>query len=175
MSAAGASLNVISPYTSYKLHRLPLIVYPLLALSFTIAHGSSSSDSHSSSSSNDTEGAVVHVASVHYVEIRDPLIFTCVVLLTALCKVGYHHFHFLSSKVPESCILVLLGVGFGAIIEFSGADHDLPTFFSPHQFFLFLLPPITLEAAYSLHDRTFLENIGSILLFAIVVSSLEIN
>ena len=29
---------------------------------------------------------------------------------------------------------------------------------------------IILEAAFSLHDRTFLENIGSILLFSVVVS-----
>ncbi|KAK3791905.1 hypothetical protein RRG08_026807 [Elysia crispata] len=150
-----------------------LILNSLLALIVSGVYGNSGSSSSSSSNANSTtdsesEGAIVHVATVHYVEVRDPLIFTFVVLITALSKVGYHHFHQLSSKVPESCILVLLGVAFGAIIEFSGADHDLPTFFSPHQFFLFLLPPITLEAAYSLHDRTLLENIGSILLFAIV-------
>ncbi|GFN73962.1 monocarboxylate transporter [Plakobranchus ocellatus] len=165
------------PVFSNRYLMFSFIVYSIL-VSAPLANGKSGNNTleddagknvHSDNiNKSEHESPGVHVVSIHYKEVRDPLIFTVVVLITAVCKVVYHHVHFLSSKVPESCILVLLGVLFGAVIEFSGADHDLPTFFSPHQFFLFLLPPITLEAAYSLHDRTLLENIGSILLFAIV-------
>ncbi|RUS76217.1 hypothetical protein EGW08_016024, partial [Elysia chlorotica] len=148
---------------------LPLTYFLLMLAIPGVAANTASSGSGNPGNLTAPNGRqYVHVAAVHYVNVRDPLIFTIVVLVTALAKVGYHHFHQLSSKVPESCILVLLGVAFGASIQYSEADHSLPTFFSPHQFFLFLLPPITLEAAYSLHDRTLLENIGSILLFAIV-------
>ena len=40
--------------------------------------------------------------------------------------------------------------------------------FSAQTFFIFLLPPIMLDSAYSLHDRNFVDNIGTILLFAVV-------
>ncbi|BFZ00857.1 hypothetical protein BsWGS_03896 [Bradybaena similaris] len=110
----------------------------------------------------------LHVAAFAYAEVRDPLIFTIVVLLAGISKIGYHHANFLSSHIPESCILIILGTVFGSIIHFSGISNNLPEFFKPHEFFIFLLPPIILEAAYSLHDRTFTENIGSILLFAVL-------
>ncbi|XP_037077793.1 sodium/hydrogen exchanger 7-like [Pollicipes pollicipes] len=41
--------------------------------------------------------------------------------------------------------------------------------FNSNLFFLVLLPPIILEAAYSLHDRTFADNLGTILLYAVVL------
>ncbi|GFO48983.1 sodium/hydrogen exchanger [Plakobranchus ocellatus] len=114
------------------------------------------------------ESGPLEVATINYEEIKEPLIFTIVVLLAGASKIGYHHADFLSSKIPESCILIVLGTVFGAIIHFTGASDDLPHFFEPHEFFVYLLPPIILEAAYSLHDRTVLENIGSILLFAVL-------
>ena len=40
-------------------------------------------------------------------------------------------------------------------------------------FFHFLLPPIILEAAYSLYNKAFFDNLGSILLYAVVVSSVS--
>ena len=103
------------------------------------------------------------------------LIITIIILLAGASKIGYHHANFLSSKVPESCILVILGTIFGVIIMY-GLDKEKETqdliheidLSSPHIFFFLLLPPIILEAAFSLHDRTFVENIGSILLFAVV-------
>ncbi|CAG5128934.1 unnamed protein product, partial [Candidula unifasciata] len=133
--------------------------------------GTRHNDSHGSDG-HDAEGhsrhGGLHVAAIAYAEVRDPLIFTIVVLLAGISKIGYHHANFLSSQIPESCILIILGTCFGAVIHFSGISKNLPEFFKPHEFFIFLLPPIILEAAFSLHDRTFTENIGSILLFAVL-------
>ena len=43
-------------------------------------------------------------------------------------------------------------------------------------FFDFLLPPIILEAAYSLYNKAFFDNLGTILLYALVVGfSLKIS
>ncbi|XP_041351164.1 sodium/hydrogen exchanger 1-like [Gigantopelta aegis] len=110
----------------------------------------------------------IQVAGLDFETVKSPLVYTVVVLLAGLSKIIYHYANFLSAKVPESCMLIILGTIFGAIIHFSGAAEHLPLFFAPHAFFLFLLPPIILEAAYSLHDPTFAENIGSVLLFAVV-------
>ena len=42
-------------------------------------------------------------------------------------------------------------------------------------FFDFLLPPIILEAAYSLYNKAFFDNIWTILLYAVVVSSVVVK
>ncbi|XP_046542878.1 sodium/hydrogen exchanger 1-like [Haliotis rubra] len=110
----------------------------------------------------------IEIAGVLFDNVREPLIYTIVVILAAISKVAFHHAHFLSSKIPESCLLIILGLIFGAIIEYSGAAAYMPEFFSPHDFFQYLLPPIILESSFSLHDRTFADNIGSVLLFAVI-------
>jgi NhaP-type Na+/H+ or K+/H+ antiporter len=65
-------------------------------------------------------------------------------------------------------LLVLVGIGFGALINYM--EPQVFPEFGPELFFHWLLPPIILEAAYSLYHRAFLQNIGTILLFAVVVS-----
>ena len=94
-------------------------------------------------------------------------------------KLCFHWAHFLSSKVPESCLLIILGVLFGAIIFALYEDecsvnqlcHDESQLvfpkLMPDLFFLYLLPPIILEASYCLHNRHFYDNLGAILLFAV--------
>lgn len=110
----------------------------------------------------------IHVLALEFEAVKEPLIFTVVVLLAGISKIGFHHADFLSSKVPESCMLIILGTIFGSIIHFSKVSDDLPKLFDPHRFFLFLLPPIILESAFSLYDRAFSDNIGTVLLFAVV-------
>ncbi|WAR28113.1 SL9A2-like protein [Mya arenaria] len=64
-------------------------------------------------------------------------------------------------------LLIVLGCIVGGVLRYSGLSKKF-TLFTPHEFFLFLLPPIILESAFSLHDRTFAENIGGVLLFAVL-------
>ena len=102
------------------------------------------------------------------------------ILLSGLAKLGFHRAHVISSKVPESCLLIILGVLFGGLLYLFFDDecsfnqrcldysHLVFPKFTPDLFFLYLLPPIILEAAYCLHNKHFFDNIRSILLFAVV-------
>ena len=82
---------------------------------------------------------------------------------------GFHHTR-LPNYFPESCLLIAIGFLTGFIIsllpdryqgEISGSlNGDL--------FFIFLLPPIMLEAGYYMPSKAFFNNVGTILLYAVV-------
>lgn len=133
-------------------------------------HGQSfPGNDHNITSRNHTkhDNHAIHVASWQWDYVRTPFIYTTVVIVAGLCKVGFHHAGFLSSIIPESCMLIILGIAVGAIVHFTHSREVLPEF-TPKGFFLFLLPPIVLESAYSLHDRAFFANLGTIILYAVL-------
>ncbi|XP_043201773.1 sodium/hydrogen exchanger 2-like isoform X2 [Amphibalanus amphitrite] len=151
----------------------------------------------------------IHVASWRWTEVQTYYAITLFIVIAGLAKLAFHHAHFLSSKLPESCLLIILGIFMGIITYHirhrvfwflpgyrSGAggapndgNEDGPNIrfengtvvppcedefagffpkFDAELFFLVLLPPIVLEASYSLHDRAFMDNLGSVLIFAVV-------
>merc|ERR1719483_1380290 len=115
-----------------------------------------------------------------WMEVKNNLAGMGFILLSGLAKLGFHRAHVISSKVPESCLLIILGVLFGAVLFMFYEDecslsqrcldysHLIFPKFTPDLFFLYLLPPIILEAAYCLHNKHFFDNIRSILLFAVI-------
>ncbi|NWH80536.1 SL9A1 protein, partial [Piaya cayana] len=70
-----------------------------------------------------------------------------------------------SNIVPESCLLIVVGLLVGGLIKGVG---EKPPILKSDIFFLFLLPPIILDAGYFLPLRQFTENLGTILIFAVV-------
>ena len=78
---------------------------------------------------------------------------------------AFHIRNILPSVFPESCLLIAIGVILGLILYLTGqTDYHLDA----RTFFLILLPPIILDAGYFLPARAFFENIGTILLFAVI-------
>ncbi|XP_041314792.1 sodium/hydrogen exchanger 5 isoform X2 [Pyrgilauda ruficollis] len=84
------------------------------------------------------------------------------------CSTGsvFHLSRKVTSVVPESCLLILLGLGLGGIVlaVAKKAEYQL----EPNMFFLFLLPPIVLDSGYFMPSRLFFDNIGAILTYAVV-------
>ena len=110
------------------------------------------------------------LADWNWEHVKTNLVITLFILASGLAKLGFHKAHWLSSRVPESCLLILLGVLFGGLFYGTRSmlgDIVLPEF-TADMFFLYLLPPIILEASWSLYNTNFFNNLRAILLLAVV-------
>ncbi|KAM5179856.1 sodium/hydrogen exchanger 1 isoform 1-T2 [Mantella aurantiaca] len=108
---------------------------------------------------------VLPVLDVDYGHIREPFEISLWILLACLMKLGFHVIPTVSNVVPESCLLIVVGLLVGGLIKAVG---ETPPVLSSKVFFLYLLPPIILDAGYFLPLRPFSENLGTILMFAVV-------
>ncbi|XP_062490990.1 sodium/hydrogen exchanger 1 isoform X3 [Pezoporus occidentalis] len=105
------------------------------------------------------------VLGIDYTHVRIPFEISLWILLACLMKLGFHVIPSVSSIVPESCLLIVVGLLVGGLIKGVG---EKPPILKSDIFFLFLLPPIILDAGYFLPLRQFTENLGTILIFAVV-------
>lgn len=79
---------------------------------------------------------------------------------------GFHKTPKLHKIFPESCLLIVIGVIIGVILLF-GTRIDVSPL-TPNTFFFYMLPPIILDAGYFMPNRLFFDNLGTILLMAVV-------
>ena len=79
---------------------------------------------------------------------------------------GFHMVPKLSTIFPESCLLIVIGILIGLLRKFGTDDGVSPL--TPSTFFFYMLPPIILDAGYFMPNRLFFDNLGTILLFAVV-------
>ncbi|KAE8282265.1 Na(+)/H(+) exchanger beta Beta-NHE Na(+)/H(+) antiporter [Larimichthys crocea] len=105
------------------------------------------------------------VLSFNYDHVRKPFEISLWILLALLMKLGFHIIPTVSTVVPESCLLIFVGLLVGGIIKAIGEEAPI---LDSKLFFLYLLPPIILDAGYFLPIRAFTENMGTILVFAVV-------
>ncbi|XP_058610026.1 sodium/hydrogen exchanger 1b isoform X3 [Onychostoma macrolepis] len=108
---------------------------------------------------------VFPVLSVNYDYVQMPFEVSLWILLASLLKLGFHLLPRLSAVVPESCLLIVVGLLVGGLIRVMGKK---PPVLDSQLFFLCLLPPIILDAGYFLPLRPFTENAGTILSFAVL-------
>ena len=111
----------------------------------------------------------IHLASWRWCEYYEHILFCLIVILCGMFKLAFHHTPLLSDYLPESCALIIVGIASGSFIYYgvNSPKYPFPKF-THNLFFNYLLPPIVLDAAYSLYDRDFLYNIGSIITFAVI-------
>ncbi|XP_066485296.1 sodium/hydrogen exchanger 3 [Tiliqua scincoides] len=111
-----------------------------------------------------SEGFEVVVFKWHHVQ--DPYIIALWILVASLAKIFFHLSHKVTSVVPESVLLIVLGLFLGGIVY--AADHIASFTLTPTVFFFYLLPPIVLDAGYFMPNRLFFGNLGTILLYAVI-------
>uniref|UniRef100_A0A5F8GWE1 Sodium/hydrogen exchanger n=1 Tax=Monodelphis domestica TaxID=13616 RepID=A0A5F8GWE1_MONDO len=99
-------------------------------------------------------------------EVEAPYLVAVWILVASLAKIVFHLSRKVTSVVPESCLLILLGLALGGIVlaVAKKAEYQL----EPGTFFLFLLPPIVLDSGYFMPSRLFFDNLGAILTYAVV-------
>lgn len=79
---------------------------------------------------------------------------------------GFHIYHKITIWIPESCLLIGIGLIVGAIMH--SVKEEPPAVLSSNVFFLYMLPPIVLDSGYFMPTRPFFENIGTVLWYAVV-------
>ncbi|XP_063314586.1 sodium/hydrogen exchanger 2-like [Pelobates fuscus] len=106
------------------------------------------------------------VFTLDYPHVQIPFEITLWILLASLAKIGFHLYHRLPTIVPESCLLIFVGLLLGGIMF--GVSEKSPPAMKTDVFFLYLLPPIVLDAGYFLPTRPFFDNVGTIFWYAVV-------
>lgn len=86
-----------------------------------------------------------------------------------LISLVFHLSHRLTKNFPENCLLIILGIIVGVLLYVTHLEDEKRIYtLNSDMFFLFLLPPIVLETGYFLPKRAFFDNIGTILLLAVL-------
>lgn len=97
-----------------------------------------------------------------------PFVICLWVLIASLAKIGFHLHSKLPTVVPESCLLIILGLIVGCILHYSRVASTSEYVLDANIFFIYLLPPIIFDAGYFMPIRSFFDNVGSVLLLAVV-------
>jgi len=100
-----------------------------------------------------------------------PVLVSGLIIFAIVFKILFHHLSVLEKLLPESCVLILVGILFGLIIttafEEEGVNPNPFPKFSANLFFNILLPPIILDSAISLYNKEFFSTFFSVIIFAV--------
>ncbi|KAL6054225.1 Sodium/hydrogen exchanger 2, variant 3 [Balamuthia mandrillaris] len=112
-------------------------------------------------------GGGLEVANTHFTEFSVTVITVLLlVLVTSIARLLFHHIEI--GFLPESCLVIMLGVLGGLLLFAVGVSENSVLQFNTDLFFILLVPPIIFDAGYHLDKKPFFDNIGTILLYAVI-------
>ncbi|XP_034474994.1 sodium/hydrogen exchanger 3 [Drosophila innubila] len=106
------------------------------------------------------------LSQTDFARVKTPFIIGIWILSASIAKIGFHMTPKLHLIFPESCLLIVVGVVIGVVLYFCTDVAVSPL--TPNTFFFYMLPPIILDAGYFMPNRMFFDNLGTILLMAVV-------
>uniref|UniRef100_A0A8B9KDJ8 Sodium/hydrogen exchanger n=1 Tax=Astyanax mexicanus TaxID=7994 RepID=A0A8B9KDJ8_ASTMX len=98
--------------------------------------------------------------------VQTPYTIATWLLVASVAKILFHFSQRFTTVVPESCVLIILGLVLGGIVLIANKKQLYQL--DPGLFFLFLLPTIVGDAGYFMPARLFFDNLGAILMYAVV-------
>uniref|UniRef100_A0A224XJ56 Sodium/hydrogen exchanger n=1 Tax=Panstrongylus lignarius TaxID=156445 RepID=A0A224XJ56_9HEMI len=106
------------------------------------------------------------VMKVEFTRVETPFMIGLWIICSSLAKIGFHMAPGLNHIFPESCLLIVVGVIIGLSLFLFSSVRVSPL--TPDTFFLYMLPPIILDAGYFMPNRLFFDHLGTILWFAVI-------
>lgn len=95
-----------------------------------------------------------------------------VVIITTALMLGYVFRRYQYHYLPDSAVSMILGFFIGLIMNLfdqgNQNEESLFIMFKPEIFFFIILPPIILDAGYTLKKANFFHNIFPILMYAVI-------
>ncbi|KAL8575951.1 hypothetical protein ACOMHN_027349 [Nucella lapillus] len=143
-----------------------LVLASLCVFSFIVCPVHCHVEEGSAKSGNETQRYQLFTFDFHHVEV--PYVICLWVLLASVAKIGFHLYDGLSSILPESCLLIVMGIVVGLVLHYTHTANTEQYTLDADIFFLFLLPPIIYDAGYHMPLRAFFNNLGSILILAVI-------
>ncbi|OZC09175.1 sodium/hydrogen exchanger 3 family protein [Onchocerca flexuosa] len=98
--------------------------------------------------------------------VSTPLAIAFWFFTVTIMKIIFHRFQSVHSLLPDSALLIVLGLFFGYVFHLVYPDEQM--YLKPDWFFLYLLPPIALDAGYFMPNKNFFRNFGTIMTYAVL-------
>ncbi|XP_077418840.1 sodium/hydrogen exchanger 5 isoform X2 [Vanacampus margaritifer] len=110
-------------------------------------------------------GGGYRVVQWEWTYVQTPYVIAVWLLVASVAKILFHLPQRFTAVVPESCLLILLGLALGGLVLLANEKQLYQL--EPALFFLFLLPTIVGDAGYFMPARLFFDNLGAILTYAV--------